>query len=74
LVAAPTGSRARHVFVAPSVARRPDAAEPLNEKGSRMAPKSGTTDSLASYLVSGYYRDEGEDPRHWDTSSATSSP
>jgi serralysin len=35
-----------------------------------MAPKPGTTDSLASYLVSGYYRDEGEDPRHWDTSSS----
>ncbi len=35
-----------------------------------MAPKSGTTDSLASYLVSGYYRDQGEAPRHWDTSSS----
>ncbi len=35
-----------------------------------MAPKPGTTDSLASYLVSGYYYDQGEAPRHWDTSSS----
>ena len=34
-----------------------------------MAAQSGTTDTLARYLANGYFADEGESPRHWNTGS-----
>jgi serralysin len=34
-----------------------------------MAAQSGTTDTLARYLTNGYFADEGESPRHWNTDS-----